>query len=61
MRFGQPVTAVEQRRVPMKPPIHSRKASYRQHDGKYQKNDATPGETAQALSSRRRFNPGVHQ
>ena len=44
----------------MKSPRHSRKASYRQRDGKYQKDKATPGETAQALSPRGRFNPGVH-
>jgi hypothetical protein len=45
----------------MQSPIHPGKTSNRQHDRKYQQNQAAPSETTETFSRRRRFNPGVHQ
>jgi hypothetical protein len=60
-RFGQPIAAIEQRRVTVKTPIHSGKASNCQHGCEYQQHQAAPCETAQPFSPRRRFNPSIHQ
>jgi len=60
MRFRQPINTVHYCRVPLKTPIHTSKASDRQHDRKHQKNKTASRETAQSLSSRRRLDPSVH-
>jgi hypothetical protein len=60
MRFRQPINTVHDCRVALKTPPHARKTSDRQHDREHQKNKTTSRETAHALLSWRRFNPGVH-
>jgi hypothetical protein len=61
VRFGQPIKAVENCRVPVQTPIHSSEASYSQRNRKHNKDEATSGETAQAFSWWRRVNPTVHK